>query len=104
MGWDRRGYYYQARKENGRVVRQYVGRGRIAELAAEWDAIEREEREAERAERRATRATFEALDDAINQFNDLADRLARVALVAAGFHQHKRGEWRKRRGRNESID
>jgi hypothetical protein len=24
--------------------------------------------------------------------------LARAALVTAGFRQHKRGEWRKRRG------
>jgi hypothetical protein len=29
---------------------------------------------------------------------ETTDLLARAALLAAGFHQHKRGEWRKRRG------
>ena len=99
MAWERQGrYYYRTRKVGGRVVREYVGTGRVAELVAEMDAIEREEREAERAARRAERAELEALDAPLNQLNDLADLLARAALVAAGFRQHKRGEWRKKRG------
>ena len=37
------------------------------------------------------------LDAPLNDLNDLAELLAHAALLAAGFHQHKRGEWRKRR-------
>jgi hypothetical protein len=105
MAWERQGrYYYRTRKVGGRVVREYVGTGRVAELVAEMDAIEREEREAERAARRAERAELEALDAPLNQLNDLADLLARAALVAAGFRQHKRGEWRKKRGNRKCAE
>jgi hypothetical protein len=30
--------------------------------------------------------------------NELADLVARAALAAAGYVQHDRGEWRKKRG------
>ncbi len=97
MAWER-GYYYRVRKVNGRVVREYVGTGRLAELVAQQDAIERQHREAERAERLAKQAELEALDAPLAELCQLAELLARAALLAAGFRQHKRGEWRKRRG------
>jgi hypothetical protein len=100
MSWDR-GYYYRARKVNGRVVREYVGGGEVAELAARLDELERERREAERAARRAERAELDALDGPVNELCNLADLVARAALEAAGFRQHKRGEWRKRRARQD---
>jgi hypothetical protein len=99
MGWERQGrYYYRSRKVGGRVVRQYFGAGRGAELVAQMDALEREEREATRAARRAERAELEALEGALERMCQQAELLARAALVAAGFRQHKRGEWRKKRG------
>jgi hypothetical protein len=97
MGWDRGRYYTRSKKVGGRVVREYVGTGRVAELAAELDAIGRQQREAERAAWRTERAELEALDAPLDELNDLADLLAHAALLAAGFHRHKRGEWRKRR-------
>jgi hypothetical protein len=104
MGWERQGrYYYRVRKVGGRVVRQYVGTGRVAELAAQLDAIEREKRAAERAAERAKRAELQALDAPLNELNDLAELVAHAALLAAGFRQHHRGEWRKRRGRREET-
>ena len=41
MTWDGRGYYYRAKKVNGRVVRKYVGAGPLAKVMAEFDAMER---------------------------------------------------------------
>ena len=104
MGWERGRYYYRSRKVGGRVVRQYIGTGEVAELVAQTDALERERRETERAARRAERAELEALDVPLDQLNDLADLLARAALVAAGFRQYKRGEWRKKRGNRKCAD
>ncbi len=101
MSWER-GYYYRARKVNGRVVKEYVGAGQVAELAADLDNCERAERERQRAADRADRAEVERLAGAVVEFNDLAESLARAALLASGYHQHKRGEWRKRREQREN--
>jgi hypothetical protein len=98
MGWERGRYYTRSRKVNGRVVREYVGAGKLAELSAKTDAIEKKKREAERAALRAERAKLDALDDPVDRICQEAELLARAALLAAGFRQHKRGEWRKRRG------
>jgi len=83
---------------NGCVVREYVGSGKIGELVAQFDTIEREKREAEQAATRAEREKIGALDAPLNELDELADLLARAALAAAGYAQHNRGEWRKKRG------
>jgi hypothetical protein len=98
VGWDKGRYYTRSKKINGRVVREYVGVGETAELAAQIDASNRADREAEREARGAEKAELDALDAGVKELNDLADLLARAALLAAGYRQHKRGEWRKRRG------
>ena len=103
MGWERGRYYTRSRKVNGRVIREYVGAGLLGELAARMDANERQQREDERAADRTRRAELEALDGPLNDLNDLAEMVARAALVAAGFRQHKRGEWRKRRDQSEDT-
>jgi hypothetical protein len=103
MGWDKRRYYTRSKKVNGRVLREYIGTGAVADMVAKHDAIEREKREAERADRRAEQAELDALDAPLHELNKLADLLARVALVAAGFRQHHRGEWRKRRAKSHDT-
>jgi hypothetical protein len=96
MGWDKGRYYTRSKKVNGRVVREYVGTGRVAELVAQMDATERADREAERASRRAEKADLATLDAEIKALAEITDLAARAALLAAGYHQHKR-EWRKKR-------
>src|SRR5262245_57281642 len=98
MGWDKGGRYYtRSRRENGRVVREYIGGGRVGELVAQLDALERQKREAERECEKLAREKVEALDAPLAELNELADLLARAALAAAGYVQHNRGEWRKKR-------
>jgi hypothetical protein len=96
MGCER-GYYYRVRKVNGRVVREYVGAGEVAELVAQMDALEREQRRLEVLEKRHEKNELKPLDAELEDMNERTDLAARVALLAAGFHLHKRGEWRRRR-------
>jgi hypothetical protein len=104
MGWDKGRYYTRSKKINGRVVREYIGGGQVGKLVAEMDLMERQEREAKRTTRLAKQAELDALDVPLDELNDLANLLARAALLAAGFRQHKRGEWRKPRGQTKGTD
>lgn len=103
MGWDKGRYYTQSRKVNGRVVREYVGTGRIAELAAQLDAIKREQRHLERLALRHEKNELVGLEADVKALAERTDMVARAALLAAGFQQHKRGEWRKRRGQIDAC-
>lgn len=106
MAWEtRRGrrYYYRASRVNGRVVKRYVGMGDLADLLGEFDADAAQRRQLEAEARRAERDELAALDGQVRTLGRLADALAAAALVLAGYHQHDRGEWRKRRrGKEES--
>ena len=101
MGWDKGGRYYtRSLREGGRVAREYVGRGAGAKLAARLDELERDQRRTAREVRRLDREQADALDAPLDDLNDAADLLVRAALLAAGFCQHNRGEWRKKRDRH----
>ena len=101
MAWEtRRGrgrYYTRSRRVNGRVVREYVGSGEVAEVIAQLDALDREERRQMEEAFRAECERLDAADRAAGEFSALVDTLAQGALVAAGYRQHNRGEWRRRR-------
>ena len=97
MGWDKGRYYTRSKKVNGRVVREYIGSGIVAVCAAQIDAIDRVEKAERRAALRDEREQFDTLAAALMELDDLADRLAAAAMMAAGYHRHHRGEWRKKR-------
>jgi hypothetical protein len=96
MGWEYRArggpYYVRHTKRNGREIREYFGRGPEAEKAAAEDARKQAERERERMEWKQ----LEELDSEVTEFSDLVDFLSKGTLLTEGFHQHHRGEWRKR--------
>jgi hypothetical protein len=92
-------YYTRSRKVAGGVVREYVGAGALAELAAGIDAEERRQREAQRQVWRDECECMQVLEKPIENLCEASEILARAALVAAGYRQHNRGEWRKRRER-----
>jgi hypothetical protein len=98
MGWETRGgrqYYYSKRRRGGRVVSRYVPAS-IAALAAQLDTVTQAEREAERVARRSERAELAQLAGTGADLETIARALVRLALLDAGYHQHK-GQWRKRR-------
>jgi hypothetical protein len=101
MGWEtRRGrgrFYTRSRKVNGRIFRKYVGTGLVAELAAQQDAEERAQRLAERERLQREAARWAAIAAPLTELSQLLDGLIAAALIAAGYHQHHRGAWRKRR-------
>jgi hypothetical protein len=107
MGWETRGghtYYYRKERHGRRVVSTYCGRSEIAALFAELDALDRQLHTQKRAEAQIARSEFAELSATPTELTLLlaeARRAVSEALSAAGYHQHKRGEWRKRRGTKE---
>jgi hypothetical protein len=99
MGWEKGGRYYtRSRKVNGRVVREYAGKGLVGEQAARADAECRARLQAQTESWRAEKARSEALEAEMAALEELTNLLGRAALAAAGYHQHNRGEWRRKRG------
>jgi hypothetical protein len=104
--WERRErgglYYTRSRKEGGKVIREYVGGGLIGELTAHMDAEERRLREEEKVSGREERERLDALSAPVKELCEAAEVIVRAALIASGYHQHNRGEWRKRREQQRS--
>jgi hypothetical protein len=101
VAWETRGgqrrYYTRSRKVGGKVLREYLGCGEEAELAAALDANRRQKRQKCREERRARGLRWAVASALLAQLDDAADQLATVALLCAGYHQHQHGDWRRRR-------
>ncbi len=103
MAWERRGgrfYFYRSVRCEGRVRKEYWGTGPAGDVAAQMFELERLERKAQRLdaeERLANILHACAPEDQLSAFSELVDRMVSDALTSAGFHRHKRGEWRRRR-------
>ncbi|HEY8599722.1 MAG TPA: hypothetical protein VIL85_14890 [Thermomicrobiales bacterium] len=105
MSWETRQhgtrYYTRSYRVNGRIVREYVGRGLVGELAAREDATRREARRAAQAAARAAREREREVDRQLRELVATLDRQAQVlttiTLTAAGYHRPKRGVRRRRR-------
>ena len=92
-----RTYIYRSVRQGGKVTSEYGGSGESARLIAQMEAIERDERECDRSREQAERKELDDVEEAVDNLVAQAKALARGALTAAGYHQHHRGKWRKRR-------
>ena len=105
MAWESRNgvgrYYTRSKRVGGRVGREYIGAGPVADLIAAQDAERRAEREAERQAWNAAKARIEDAEDAVERFSKRVTELTSLLLVDAGYYRHHRGRWRKRRDRYE---
>jgi hypothetical protein len=103
MGWETRergsSYYTRSKWKGGRVVRQYVGTGPLAELVALDDELKRLQKEEEIAYCREERERLEGDAAFLQELEEAAQMLTRAHLLAAGCHKHN-GEWRRLRGRS----
>ncbi len=101
MGWETRQrgtrYYTRSRRVGGRVVREYVGTGLLGRLAADLDAEERADQAQRRAAVQRERERLAPLEAQTEALCAAADELTGAALLLAGYHQHHRSEWRRRR-------
>jgi hypothetical protein len=100
MGWEQRNgrsYLYEKRRENGRVVSKYIGKGLASQLVESINEEQRLERELLRSERLVQKALDREIDTAIRELSAKAKVLTEAVLVASGYHKHK-GQWRRRRG------
>jgi hypothetical protein len=102
MSWDRkrsdeRRYYYRSLWLDGRTVKEYVGTGPLAELAARMDDLERQERFARQVAWFEEQERLAVPESLLNEVRLLAGLLTRATLLLRGYHRHK-GEWRRRRG------
>jgi hypothetical protein len=101
MAWETRErggrYYYRARREGGRVVKEYVGTGEVADIVAHAEETLRRHRQREAARWRKELEPLTKLTPPMAELCEAAEILARASLIAAGFRRHK-GEWRRARG------
>jgi regulator of protease activity HflC (stomatin/prohibitin superfamily) len=101
VAWESRGgtrrYYTRSVRRDGRVVREYVGTGRVGEAAAAADRERRAARDAEGEARRLALGRLAEADAQVTALCDAAETAARACLLMAGYHRHARGSWRRRR-------
>jgi hypothetical protein len=103
VGIERRGnrlYLYDRTRVNGRCRGQYQGpvNSDYAKLLAESAELIRAERTLALNEVKIIADEAAAIVTALDPFDSLADRVVRSVLQLSGYHQHHRGEWRRRRG------
>jgi hypothetical protein len=100
MPWEwrkNRQYYTRTRKVNGEQIREYCGGGLAGQLAAMEDEERRAARAAVRRRDLAEQDELSRQDELIEAVGESTQLLTHLSLLAAGFHRHDRGAWRKRR-------
>lgn len=101
MSWEKRArggrYYTRSRRRNGRVIREYVGSGAIADLAARQDAEDRRRRAARAEADQKLRSRLDEEDRRVDEMCQAGEAIVSGLLLASGYRRHNRGEWRRRR-------
>ncbi len=99
MALEQRGsnfYYYGKERRGGRVCSIYYGSGETAVLMSRLDEARREEAGHKLEVARHELAKLERYDASIEATCRMIDSITEAALLAAGFHTHKR-QWRRKR-------
>src|SRR5262245_23567685 len=96
---DGRRYYYRwiFDPDCRRYRHVYVGTGNVGERAEAEDDQLRLERMAFQEKRHVEAERWMHAEKVLDQLSRTTEALARSALLAAGYYQHDRGPWRRRR-------
>jgi hypothetical protein len=86
-------YAYRSVRVDGHETSRYLGSGMVANLVEQADSYRRQERESQRQ----TKRNIETCDRKLMDYNTVCRQLIEASLIAAGYHRHDRGPWRKRR-------
>jgi hypothetical protein len=102
MAWETRSgsrYYYRSKKTaDGRVIKQYCGRGRRAHQAARAAAEARRRAEEERQALTDEKARLAEIDGMTGEVLDAIQLLTEAIFLANNFHRKNYGPWRRRHG------
>ncbi len=107
MSWERRGarsYFYRVERRDGKLVKSYVGKGAVGEIAARLVANSRRRRVEQAATLAAERALLAVPDAASVAFDSACELMVAATLTAAGFPRSSHQPWRRRRERTEAVD
>ena len=94
MSWEQRGsqrYYYRVRSHQGQLTKTYYGTGAVAQRAAQEDEHKRILRQQERI----AQQYIQSLETQLTALTNVVRTLVSATLVGQGFHQHRRGDWRR---------
>ena len=101
MAWEARHgkgrYYTRSVRRGSQVVREYYGVGPRGEAAASADRQRRAEHDVRCAAHLSTLGRIADADTLVKTLFDTTEPAVRAALLQAGYHQHARGAWRRRR-------
>jgi hypothetical protein len=101
MAWETRRngcrYYYRSVRVGGQVVKEYFGNGVAAQALARIDQTYAVEARLDRQARHRQRAEEAEIEAMMAELDEVCELLVRATMLAAGYHQHARGQWRKRR-------
>ena len=92
----KRKYYTRICRVQGRVTREDVGRGPIADVTAAVDELERQESALQAKVHACHRGVLQAAEGLLKELCDRTDLLARAVLVSAGYYRYH-GIWTLRR-------
>jgi predicted component of type VI protein secretion system len=99
MGWEsrKRGrFFYRSSRQNGRVVKTYIGRGIAGRAAADFLAEARQRRLDQAAAFRTEQARLASPTQALADLDAACSLMIEAILTIAGFHKVD-SKWRKKR-------
>lgn len=91
-------YYYESERVGDRVQKKYYGRG-LGAMAKSLIAMREQKRKREEREQVLNfQKAVELGDEWAQMIENSCNNMMTATLVAAGLHQEKSRNWRKRRG------
>jgi hypothetical protein len=95
-----RRYFYRSIRARHGVIREYVGSGEAADRAAAEMEQHKAERQAPYTAAQEETTKYAELIGPAAELSLAAQSLLKATLTSLGFHQHRRGAWRRRRHAN----